>query len=305
MRLGLGGSFAPSGPPAACISRYSQAGSLATPGDPPAIGAGQDVYFHMLGIYVDDDFVNQALYSVWYAGLLCFELESGSSAIELPIPIDTTLLTILAPGAYTDLFPQAAPLVLATRPTQPPTANFNGEHDIGIALEGMGLDLVAELDGRMARVAGVELTADAGANLNFDDLNGLLGVDLVLDTSAFAFDVTYNDLRPETSATIASNLKNIVDIVVGSLLGDLTSGLSFPLPSISGLGLQEILIDGAGPQGEHLGLYSAIGQVSYLPSEEGCTGGCEDSGCAQGGRPGPGLLWAAPLAWLIGRRRRS
>lgn len=302
MRLGLAGSVAPDGPPAPCISRYRHNGSIATPGTPPDIGAGQDVYFHMLGVYVDDDFVNEALFSVWYGGLLCFTLDSSaSSGLDLPIALDTSLLNLLTAGGYDDLFPTAAPLVINTRPTKPPVGSFSGAHDIDATLDGMGVDLLAELDGRLSRVAGLELAAEAGVDLTFDDFTGNLAVGVAFNPDDLDFQMVFNDLRPENSDKLVASLGGLIGTVVGPLLDGLTGGLAFPLPAINGLGIQEIFIDPAGPQGDFMGLYTTVGTVRYTNDTTDCTSGCS-TGCQQGSRPG--MFWAAPLALLVALRRR-
>ena len=153
MRLGLAGSVDPGRKPAQCVSRYVREGSLATPGAPPPIGANQDTYLHMVGVFADDDLVNQGLWAAWYAGALCFTLDD-SAGLDLPISLDTTLLGLLTAGSYNDLFPTAAPLVMETRPTLPPVASFDGAHDINATVEGLGLDMYAELDGRLMRIVG-------------------------------------------------------------------------------------------------------------------------------------------------------
>jgi len=103
-----------------------------------------------------------------------------------------------------------------------------------------------------------------------------------------------------------ASLGGLVGTVVGPLLDGLTGGLSFPLPAINGLGIQEIFIDPAGPQGDFMGLYTTVGPVSYTNDTSDCTSGCSTGGCStgcqQGGRPG--MFWAAPLALLVALRRR-
>jgi hypothetical protein len=307
MRLGLAGSIDPGRKPHPCVSRYVTGGSLATPGGPPELGADQAAHPHMLGVFADDDLVNQGLWAAWYAGALCFSLdESATASLDLPIALDTSLISLMTAGAYNDLFPTASPIVMEVRPTEAPVASFNGDHDINATLAGLGLDMYGELDGRFARIVGIDIGADAGVDLSFDNVAGEIEMGVAFDPSQLDLAVTFNDLRPEASAKFESGLGSIVDTIVGPLLDGLTSGLTFPLPAISGLGLTDMLLAPAGAQQEHLGMYASIGTVTYVnDAEGGCTSGCEGAGCVQGGRPGAGLLWAAPLAWLVARRRRA
>jgi uncharacterized protein (TIGR03382 family) len=307
LRLGLSGGVDPGARPDPCVSRYVQGGSLATPGAPPPVGGGYDLYFQHLGIYVDDDLVNQLLYAVWYDGLLCFTLDpsAGALPIDLPISLDTTLLNLLTAQATAELFPTAAPLVIATRPVAPPTASFGGDHQIQAVVDQLGLDLYAELDGRLTRAAGLELAAQAGVDLTFDNLQGLLGVDVAFGEDDLTLAVTYNELAPEASEQLEAGLAGIVNTVVGPLLGGLTEGLSFPLPAFNGLGLTEILLTGAGDQGDHLGAYAQIGLVDYTGelAAGGCASGCSGTGCDTSGPPAG--AWTLPALWLVARRRRA
>ncbi len=303
MHIDIAGSIAPAARiPHPCVRKYRPDGSLDTPGAPWGLGDWPPGDAGLLQLQVDDDLINQALWSVWYGGLLCIEV-SDDSGLDLPIPIDTSLLGLLAGDAYDDLFPVAGPLVIATRPTLPPTARLDGIHDIELVLDGFGLDMLAELDGRLTRVAGLELIADAGADLNFDGTTGMLAAELDIGAEAIQLDVVFNDLRPETSADIEDGLRGLVETLVPSLIGGLVSDLAFPLPSIEGLGLSALIISASGEQGDQLGIVADVGPVPYdnaADAEGGCGGGC-DAGCnSRGG----GAAWLLALAGLIGLRRR-
>lgn len=299
LRLGLAGGIAPVGNPAACISRYLTGGSPSTPGSAPAPGADA-AFGHGFGVYVDDDLLHQATWALWYGGLLCFTLGGDDSPLDLPIPLDTGLLNLLAPGQFGELFPTAAPLTFVTRPAEPPTAAFAGEHTVDVAIDGLGLDLYADLDGRQTRVAGFALAADLGVDLAFDGTTGELAAGLDLPPGAVTAALVFNDLKPDASASLGGALSGLLDTLVGPLVGSLASDLAFPLPAFSGLGLTSLTLRGAGPTGDHLGAYAGLGPVAY-----GNEGGC-DEGCSGGcGQAGAGLSWApVGLLWLA-RRRRS
>ncbi len=309
LRATLAGSIAGSGNPDPCVSKYGITGSKATGGNLPGIGeAPQGVTPHVAA-YVDDDFVNEGLFAAWYEGLLCLNVSSaGGLPIDLPIPLDTSLLGLLSGGAYDDLFPTAQPIQIVTAPRRPPVATFGGNNPINIKVRELGLDIYAELDGRYARMAGLGVGADVGADLAFDGTTGNLSVLLDVPTDAFTFQMVFNDMRPDANQAITDGLGGLVGTIVSPLLGSLGSSLSFPLPALSGLGLTDLLASQAGPDGDLLGVFAAIGKVPY----EGAAGGCAGCGGASGSSGSCGCasdggalspLWLTPLLVVLRRRR--
>ena len=317
IRFTLEGAIGAPGNPAACVAPYGITGSLATGAGVPELGSGPAELAHAVGAVGDDDLVNQALFALWYEGVLCFRLDSsGSLPIDLPIPLDTSLLRLLGAADFDPLFPQPKPIALATRPRRPPEASIGADGALAVTLEELGLDLYAELDGRMARMVGLELGADVGAGVLFDDQAGTLGVAVDLDADALAVEVLYNELAPTASAGIESGFRGLFGTLVGPLLGGVLDGLVFPLPTIGDVGLSDVQIAGAGPGADWLGVYAGLGPVAYEGSgdlltggcsgEGGCAGGCAGGGCAGGGcnQGGPSpLVWALPLLFVLRRRR--
>lgn len=309
IRVAMAGSVAGDGLPDVCVAPYDPGGSLETGGRLPAIGDGLPGVDHALGVFADDDLLNQALYAIWYEGVLCLSLDSaGGLPIDLPIPLDTSLLSILSSGAFDDLFPTARPIAIVTRPRTPPVATTDGDHDVRLVVDDLGLDLYAELDGRQARMAGIVVDADLGADLDFDGQTGALGVGLDVGEGALAFSVAFNDLRPDASDAIASGIAGLVDSLVGPLLGSLLGDLAFDLPTIGGVGVSELVVAGAGPDGDLIGVFGALDTVPYEGADlltGGCDGGCDSGGCGgcdQRGRPMP-VLWLLPLLVALRRRR--
>ncbi len=303
VRLTLDGSMS-SVAPADCVADYDMGGSLMTANEPPGLGTapaeiGSD--FHA-GILISDDFGNQALYSAWRGGLLCYTLDENA---DIGIPITTSLLGLLAGDSFDELFPTSAPMVLQTRPKAPPTLEFSGEHDLGIEVEQLGLEFYAELDNRMARVLAVDLDALAGVDLELDGATGALAINVALSGEDVIPSVTHNEFVPDASAEIEAQFSGVFDSLVGSLIGGLVGDLAFNLPSIEGLGLTSLETAAAGPAGDWLGAYATLGPVSYTSAGCGEDGGGCDMGCASGSRaPGSGwLLLGLPLA-LAGLRRR-
>ncbi|MCB9664028.1 MAG: hypothetical protein H6732_07930 [Alphaproteobacteria bacterium] len=302
IRFALDGSFAGTGNPAPCVSGFGIDESLATGGAYPGIGDGPLDPPHHLGAMIDDDFLNQALFAVWYEGLLCFEIGAGGGAlpIDLPIPLDTSLLRILAGDTFAEFFPETKPIALATRPRKPPVAAAV-PGGVSIALEELGLDLYAELDDRMVRLAGIDIGATIPAGLDFDGATGDLGIDLGLGPDAFTFGVVYNELKPEGSQQLGDGLSKLVGNLVGSLIGPLLGDLAFALPSFSGLGLSEAVIGPSGPDGDFIGFFAKLGLVDYGEGGDlGAIGDCA-GGCSTGGSVAPWLLGLVVFA----RRRRD
>jgi len=97
-------------------------------------------------------------------------------------------------------------------------------------------------------------------------------------------------------------------------VNDLLGNLSFPVPSIGGVGVQTAVVEPAGPIGDFIGLFGTFGVVPY---GDGSLGGCDLFGGGGGGAGagcGTGCSNAAvstrvgwlllPLLVAIGRRRR-
>jgi uncharacterized protein (TIGR03382 family) len=314
LRLQLDGSFSAGTYPHPCVSRYDLGLSRQTiPNiDPryPTLGEGAAGFNHHVGAMVNDDFANQALYEVWRGGLLCQTISSESSAIDLPIPINASLLTLLAAGEFDELFESDAPAILRTRPEQPPILRTDGPHTADIDVEKLGLDIYTILDGRYTRAVGLDLSTSAGIDVGFAPTTGQLTVDIAFSPEDIAAQVVFNDLKPSASEKVQSGFSSLAETLVAPLLGEALSGFSFDLPAIEGLGLADARVDGAGPIEDFIGVFGTIGQVPYGDASggtgcEGLDAGC-DTGCSAGGRgPGtaPGLMLLAAAALL--RRRRA
>ena len=290
---------------AECVADFDPGGSLATPSAAPPIGSapsGIGADYHA-GILLSDDFGNQALYSLWRAGLLCYTVDESA---DIGIPISTSLLGLLAGDAFDELFPESVPMVIQTRPKVAPTLAFGGEHDVGVVVEELGLEFYGELDHRQAQVLAVDLDALAGVDLSLDGATGQLAIGVALTGEDVVPTVTANEFAPDTSADIEASFSGVFDSLVGTLISGLVGDLAFALPSFSGFGLTSLEVAGAGTDADWMGAYAGLGPVSY--ESAGCDegGGC-DMGCASGSRaPGSGwLVVGLPLALAGLRRRRS
>jgi hypothetical protein len=219
------------------------------------------------------------------------------------------LLNPMTDNAAMELFPSAAPVTIALRPQAPPVMDFTSANDVGLVVPDLGMDLVAELDYRKARIVGVDLDVGAGANLAFDNTTGALNVEIDLSAATVDAEVVDNQYLPDASASIDDWFTNDFVNLVSTLAGSLLPELSFTLPAFSGLGLTELELAGAGSDQTWLGGYAWIGPVTYS-STDGCSEGCGstgagcEGGCDSSRGRGQWFLLGFPLL-LAGLRRRA
>jgi len=306
LRLLMQGSFATE-QAAECIEAWDPGGSPMTDTDPPVLGAapsGIPADYH-LAVLASDDMVNQALYALWRGGLLCYTVDENFESF----PVSTSILGILDgsdnEGPFDELFPENADMAIVTRPEGQPLAALDGEHDVDITVETLGLDFFADVDGRRAKALGIDLAADIGADLNLDSATGMLDIALDLAPENIVPTVTSCELTAGVEPLVEENFGGLLQTILDAVVGDLLSGLSYQLPSFSGLGLTSIDTAAAGNQADWLGLFANLGPVAY-------EGGCDDSGegCGSSGCAGVGAVRAPWMllalgAGLAARRRRA
>lgn len=297
---------------AACISTFDPMGSKATPSTLMPIGyTPNSITDADLAATIDDDFMNQLLYSAWRSGLLCFTIDENTFAL------DTSMLDLLTGNAFTELFPDPQPMIIKTSPENPPLLNMNTNSDISIDLEDLGLDFFAIVDGRRTRVLNVALTTDVGIDLPFDETTGEIALQLDLDTDRVVPAVKYNEFRPDASSAIEGSFAGQLDTILGLVdIESMLGAAQFALPSLNGFGLQSLSMDATGQNAEDLGAFASLGVVPY--ESAGCGGGCGGSGdtgagggdsgcggCSTNGKPNGGfalLSFVTLFGWL---RRRS
>jgi hypothetical protein len=152
LRIGLATTLTATTDP--CVASFGVTGSTDTPSDGPRIGTAPGLAFTpSLAMLASDDFVDHFLFAMWSTGLMCGEISDGEE-LGLPFPLDTSLLEVLAPGVFGDLFPEPVPMSIRLAPYAPPRLDLAGPSDVDVAIDRLGLDLVAEIDGRDARVLG-------------------------------------------------------------------------------------------------------------------------------------------------------
>ncbi len=298
MRIEMAGSF--DTPMHPCVIEYGVTESIETSGVLPTIETPIGVSDYDVGIFVADDFVNQGLYAAWAGGLLCQTITEGEG-----LPINTTLLSLLSAEAFGPLFPETQPIVIQTRPKKVLELDLTGPHAIDIPVRELGLDFYGDIDYRATRVLGGELETDVGVDINFDDTTGELLVDIDLDPAEMDIKVVHNEYAPEYTAELEDQFGDLVDTVVGPMIGGLISDIRFGLPAIEGLGLTSLDVENAGPSADFLGMYANAGPVTYE------AGSCDDmgDGCGGGGCAGvpasPIAVFGFPILLALFRRRQD
>ncbi|HHO52799.1 MAG TPA: hypothetical protein ENK18_18470 [Deltaproteobacteria bacterium] len=290
-----------------CVASYGINESLITPGAAPTMEhLGGPISDPHVVAMIDDDLVNHLLFAVWSSGLLCFDLADPSLGLDLPIAIDTTLLTLLSPDGFDHLPLDGAPLGLVTVPSKPPVLDMDGPNDVNVVAESLGLQFTTEIEGRRVRLMNVDLAADIGVDLDYNEATGELGILVDVGEGAITSQVTFNEFAPAASDEIASSLSVLIDGLVAPLLGDLTN-MIFPIPAIEGLGLTSMTIAPAGSDQDFIGAYTTVGQVPFYSAGCDKKGGCDTSGCDQGCSTGnlPSRLSLLLFPLLVaGLRRR-
>lgn len=302
-----------------CVADYDPLGSLKTPSGVPAITSNPPGT--QIAAYVSDDMLNQALYAAFSGGVLCITVDESLLGDSLPIAIDSSLIPLLAGQEYAALLPEEPQeLIIRTQPKRVPQVTFQGQRPLTLELREFGIDLYTDMEGRKARIIGIDADADVGIDADFDATTGALSILGLEDLgSAFTFTVVGDVFIPGTEPNLVEGLSGLLETVLPLALGGLTDSLSFTLPSFSGLGLDQLELGAGGQQGDWLRAEAGIGTVPYgdagagCDSEGGCSGGCgggcggTDGSCgggcsAAGFNLGTGLGVLLPL-WALRRRR--
>jgi MYXO-CTERM domain-containing protein len=281
-------------PDAACVLEHEVGTFDAVASEIPPIAALGAVD---AGILLGDGALHPILHAAWRGGLLCQRIDDAGG---IGVPLDTSLLGALGGDPFRELFPVARPIVIETDPRRAPTVRWS-DGEAALVLEDLGVDLFAELDGRMARAVGVTVGAEVVARPTITD--GRLDLALEVAEDRITVVATGNELAPSTSPQIEAGLGELLSVAVGSLLGDALGGFSVGLPAIEGQGLTDLTVGAGGADGDWGVVAATLGPVEG--GGAGCDGGgdegCEGGGCATSGAGAWGL---GALGLLVARRRR-
>jgi hypothetical protein len=306
LRIGLASTLTATTDP--CVTPYGVTGSPETPADGPAIGTAPGLAVTpSLAMLASDDFVDHFLFALWSTGLMCGEVSDGEE-LGIPFPLDTTLLDILAPGSFGSLFSEPVPLLIRLAPYAPPTLDLAGPNDVDLDVDRLGLDLIAEVDGRDARLLGIDLATTVALALPYDATTGVLT--LQPSVGDVVGTVGYNEFDPSASTGIEVSLALLISLFLAPTLETALPPVDVPMPLLGeGIGVTEVATMSADASDTWLGLFAATGPVDPDYTSAGCgeTGGCDEStygaGCATGGVPGR-LVFLVPLL-AAGLRRQS
>lgn len=294
---------------AACVAPYDPGGSVKTSNAPQQLtDFPTDYHF---GAIASDDFINQALYSVWSAGLLCQTIDDNIFAL------DTSILNLISGDAFTELFPETESMIIRTSPKSPPTLNMQSTSDLAIDIEELGLDFYADVDYRQTKVLSVDLNTDVGIDLMFNEQTGAIEPNIEINPLLVNAEVLYNEFVPDQDATIETSFVSQLDTILGFIdLDSLLADLNLAIPALAvgeaGFGIQSLDIQPSGSTQDDLALYALTGEVTYASSGcGGCGGeeaeadtGCEGSGCAVGSAgSGRNFLLLAITLFTLRRRR--
>lgn len=245
---------------------------LASSHDPPPITGlipSTNVPYH-LGIIVNEDLLNQALYAAWQGGLLCLRV-----ADLVDLDLTTDYLSLVEEELVAELWPEAIPLDVRTVPVGPPTVDFGAGP--GFTAE-LALDVYGnELD-RSTRLWSNGVYADGGVGLELQDGELIIDLDFDLE-SHLGITVAYNEFLP--SAIPESFASLIPDLVSAAV--DLDALIpTIAIPSIYGITLADLDMRAIGAEQDYLGVYAWVDPANVTPMAIGpieLSGvGCGDTG---------------------------
>jgi len=282
-------------------------GSVVTVGNVPEFadltptGATYDI-----AASLSDDLLNQMLFSAWRGGLLCQNLDN----------LDSSMLDLIG-GSIGTIVTEDGALAIRVQAPTPPIATMggpNGETAM-ISLADLEIDVMADVEGRMARIVGLKLSPTAGATLTFN-AQGQLVPELNFDTANLQGEVAYNELAPDINATILALLPTLVS----QFLPTLTDAIPpIDLPELGGIVLESAEFTPDGSAGDFLSAYATLGgqvqagSCSAVPGG-GCGVDAGGLGCSlqgQGQRGNAATFGATPAMLMLGigallvRRKRE
>ena len=307
--LVMGGHFAT--PEAAdCVD--ATIGSTVTVGAVPSYGATSPAGSqYQVAASINDDILNQLLFSAWRGGLLCQEVGAVGDS-----ELDSSMLELIG-GSLGTILTEDGALALRIRAPTPPLATMGGPNGetATISLADLEVDVLADVEGRMARIFGLQLSPTAGVTLEIN-AQGQLVPTLNFDPAQLEPELVYNELAPDANATVM----NLLPTLVEQLLPELTDAIpTIDLPDLGGLVLESAEFTPDGPAGDHLSVYATFGgQVQAGGCGAIPGGGCGVDGgglgCSLAGskkRGSAATFLASPAMLMIGigallaRRRRE
>jgi len=286
LRFVLGAGFDAETAP--CVAGFPEAdlGSAFTAGSVPPMtpsvpATGQS---YDLAALLSDDFTNQALYAVWRGGAICQVVEDlGGTALT------TSYLGLMLGLDYAErideLLGGEVTMLIRVVPEKPPVARFDGDKDIEIFAEGLGIEFYPMVLDRFARLATVAIDISAGIDLGLapDDA---IQIDVTLDTDNLNPRITYNEIAEDLNPGFEKNFPGFVTVIIDSVGGSALENIAFGMPTFSGIGITALDAYGIGNSSsllDWLAVYVGLGETTGGESS-GCDGcgdsaGCDSEGC--------------------------
>jgi len=223
-----------------------------------------------LGITVNEDMLNQALYAVWQGGGLCLSLAELAS-----LELTTDYLALVEEDLVNELWPEPQTLDVRVVPIGPPVIDFGDGP--GLTAE-LAIDVYGtELD-RDTRFWSNGLYADAGFGLDLEDGTLLIDLDFDLE-SHLGITVAYNEWLP---SAIPEGFAGLLPDLVGAALDLEALVPEFAIPAIYGITLADLDMRAVGAESDYLGVYAWVNPDDAVPIEIGpieLSGiGCGDTG---------------------------
>lgn len=261
-----------------------------------------------LAASVADDLLNQLFFSAWRGGLLCREISELNGE-----PLTTSFLNLIG-GSITKVVTPDGPMIISILAPEPPLVAMGaGGNTASVSLSNLSIDIMADVDERLARVMRLTLSPTAGLNVSMNANNEIVAA-LNFDPANVNASVTYNELAPDANEAILALIPTLVQQLLPSL-GEAIPPIA--IPDMGGITVDYAEITPDGPGGDFLSFYAGLGgQVQPGGCSAGGTGCGVDLGgagaCSIGGaRSAPGTYLVSPFLLLGGivaiaaRRKRA
>ncbi len=243
--------------------------------DPPALTGilpGSDLPYH-LGLLINQDTINQALYAAWQGGVLCLQVSSLTD-----LEITTDYLALIDEELVEDLWPTPQTLDLRIAADEPPQADLASGPQIDAALR---LDIYGDELDRTTRFWANGIIARAGLEPALEEGALDLGLQFNPDTD-LGITVAYNEWVP---STLPEGFAGLIPSLLDQFLDLETLAAPFTLPSFYGIGLHDFEVIVQGDEDDYLGLYAwtAPQNVTALELGEVNLGGVGCGDTSEGG----------------------
>jgi hypothetical protein len=193
----------------------------------PLTGEYEGAPYHY-GASMAEAAMNQGLFGLYHAGVLCIEVDSEDVYIMTSgaFPLSAGSLDLLTEGRLRQFVPPSAPALITIAPSKPPIIEMGKgnaeEGHIQVSWEQVEISFYVFMHERYARVFAVKTDIFVGLSLFNDPDEGVLRMAIVQGPDVDNFDQNYNELIPEV------NFEEILETLVGLAMdAALGNGLEF------------------------------------------------------------------------------